>query len=112
MIFTLFGWLSIIAIVALCLAHLIIFLITSTDKIPGTWKWIPYLVLPCCYILMRLLFVFFPVDGDKTLSLAVMLVGTAGSVIALLYYKTNTFKTDKPMKHTEVADGPKRIIKK
>ena len=112
LIFSVFGWLSIIAIVSLIIAHLLVFLIKTTDEIPNPWKYMPYINLPLSYILIRLLFYFYPVDFDKTASLLIMIFSTIIITFVLLYYKTNKFKTKLEMKPMRIADGPRRIIKK
>ncbi|MFO7677137.1 MAG: hypothetical protein R6V50_01965 [Thermoplasmatota archaeon] len=111
-LFTIFGWLSIIAIVSLCIAHLIILYIKTTDKIPSYWKFIPALILICSYILSRVIFLFFPTNADKTVSLLIMILSTSIIIVVLLYYKTNTFKTSPKMRQRKVEDGARRIIKK
>lgn len=112
LLFSVFGWLSIIAIVSLIIAHLLVFLIKTTDEIPSRWKYLPYINLPLSYILIRLLFYFYPVDFDKTASLMIMIFSTIAIVFVLLYYKTNKFKTKIEMKPLRIEDGPRRIIKK
>ena len=111
-LFSIFGWLSIIAIVSLIMAHMIIFLIKTTDEIPGRWKFLPYITLPISYTFVRLIFYFYPTDFDKTASLLIMIFSTIATTFLLLYYKTNKFKTKKHMKQVKVEDGPRRIIKK
>lgn len=111
-LFSVFGWLSIIAIVSLLIAHMIIILIKITDEIPRHWRLIPYLVLPLSYILMRVLFYFFPIDYLLTISLLIMVLSTCVVTFFLLKYKTNKFKTITKMKSLRVEDEPKRIIKK
>lgn len=111
-LFSVFGWLSIIAIVALFLAHMIVFLIKTTDEIPDRWKLLPYIILPTSYILMRLIFYFYPAEFDKTASLLIMIFSTVVVTFLLLYYKTNKFKTKTKMEQLKVEDGPRRTIKK
>ena len=111
-LFSVFSWLSIIAIVSLVIAHMIVFLIKTTDELSSPWKFFPYLTIPISYILIRLVFYFYPAEFDKTASLLVMIFSTVIVIILLLYYKTNTFKTKTKMKQMKVEDGPRRIIKK
>ena len=111
-LFSIFGWLSIIAIVALFIAHLIILLIKTTDEIQGHWRYLPYLTLLLSYTLMRTVFYFFPIEYLKTVSLFVMVLSTIVVVFLLLKYKTNKFKTVTKMKQLRVEDGPKRSIRK
>ena len=112
LLFSIFGWLSIIAIVSLIIAHLIVFLIKTTDEIPGKWRYLPLINLPLSYILIRLLFYFYAFDFDKTISLLIMMFSTIAITFILLYYKTNKFKTKTKMKPLRIEDGPRRIIKK
>ena len=97
-LFSVFGWLSIIAIVALLITHMIILLIKITDEIPGLWKFLPYLTIPISYVLMRVVFFFFPVSFAKSVSLLAMILFTVLVTILLLKYKTNKFKTKTDMK--------------
>ena len=111
MVFSLFGWLSIIAIVSLLITHTIILLIRITDEIPRPWKFIPYIVILLSYIFARVFFYYFPIEHLRSVSLVIMIVSTVIITILLLRYKTNRFKTKTKMKQLRVEDGPKRIIK-
>ena len=116
-LFSIFGWLSIIAIVSLVVTHVILFLIRTADDIPGYWKFIPYVVVFVSYVVMRLVFFFFPADFTNSVSLLVMLLSTILSVILLLKYKTNKLKTKtsmkslKKLKTEDETDVPRRIIR-
>jgi hypothetical protein len=111
--FSLFGWLSILALISLLLSHIIIVLIYVTDKIPKLWRCVSFFMLPFSYVGFRVLFVVFPIESfDKPLSLLLMVVITSVVIILLLRYKTNTFKTSTKMRQKRVVDGPKRIVKK
>ena len=92
-LFSILGWLSIIAIVSLIVAHAIIILIKTTDEIPSPWKRLPYIVIPVSYLLMRTLFFFYPLGFSKCISLLVMIISTVLVVFLLLKYRTNKFKT-------------------
>jgi hypothetical protein len=111
-LFLIFGWLSIIAIVALFIAHMVIFLIKATDELPGIWRTVPFLILPTSYILIRICFHFYPSDFNKTISLISMIFLTILGTFLLLFFKTNKFKTKTKMKQLQVEDGPRRIVKK
>jgi hypothetical protein len=97
-LFSIFGWLSIISIVSLIITHLLLLLIKTTDKIEGKKKYIPYIFLPASYILMRLLFLYIKTEHDLSISLLVMILLT----ILVTYYikkgKTNKLKTKKRIK--------------
>ncbi len=97
-LFSIFGWLSIIAIVALIIADLIILLIKTTDEITGFWKLTPYVIMLVSYVLMRILFHYFPTDFINSASLAVMMACTVLATYLILKYRTNKFKTKKKMK--------------
>ena len=97
-LFSIFGWLSIIAVVALIIADLIILLIKTTDEMPSFWNLMPYIIMPVSYILMRVLFHYFPTDFTNSGSLAVMIACTILVTFLILKYKTNKFKTKKKMK--------------
>ena len=60
-LFSVFGWLSIIAIAALLVAHALILLIKITDLLPTLIKYISLLLFPITYICLRILFFFLPV---------------------------------------------------
>jgi len=111
-LFSIFGWLSIISIVALVIADILLFLIKITDELPDGWRLLPYLTIPISYVLARTIFFFFPNDFSNSISLLVMIFSTVAVTFLLLYYKTNKFKTKTKMKQMKVEDGPRRIIKK
>ena len=92
-LFSILGWLSIIAIVSLIVAHAIIILVKTTDEIPSPWKRLPYIVIPVSYLLMRTLFFFYPLGFSNCISLLVMIISTVLVVFLLLKYQTNKFKT-------------------
>lgn len=91
-LFTIFGWLSIISIISIIITDLILYLIKTTDEIPGFLKVIPFVTLPVSYILLRLLFFYFPIDFTTTISLLIMILSTFIVTYILLYTKTNKFK--------------------
>ncbi|MBU0496346.1 MAG: hypothetical protein KKG04_00120 [Candidatus Thermoplasmatota archaeon] len=109
-LFSLFGWLSIIAISALLLAHLIILLISYTDAIKHPWRILPYIMLPLSYITSRIILIFFPVEPINTIALAAMSITTLVITLLLHRRRTNNFKTKTKMKPMRVEDGPRRII--
>lgn len=111
-LFSIFGWLSIIAIIALLVAHSIILLIRTTDAIPKYWKFLPYITIPISYLLMRLVFYYFPVEHLRSISIFVMIVSTIIVTLLLLKYKTNKFKSKTKMKQLRAEDGPRRTIEK
>jgi hypothetical protein len=84
--------LSIISIISIIIANLIIYLIKTTDKIPGILRILPYITLPVSYIFSRLLFFYFPIDFITTISLLIMIVSTIFVAYIILYTKTNKFK--------------------
>jgi hypothetical protein len=116
-LFSIFGWLSIIAIVSLAVTHTVLFLVRTTDEIPGYWKFTPYVVMVVSYLVMRLVFFFFPADFTNSASLLTMILSTIFCVILLLKYKTNKFKTKTSMKSLrkvkteDETDVPRRIIR-
>jgi len=116
-LFSIFGWLSIIAIVSLAVTQIILLLIRTTDEICSYWKFIPYVVVLVSYVVMRLVFFFFPADFANSASLLVMILSTILSVILLLKYKTNKLKTKtsmkslKKLKTEDETDVPRRIIR-
>ncbi len=115
-IFAFFGWLSIIAIISLLIAHLFIIFIHITDEIPRPWRMLPYITLPSSYILIRTVFYFYPTELSNTLALITMLAVTILVIYLLLKYKTNKFKTTPPIKPSKKiirddSDEPRRLIK-
>jgi hypothetical protein len=111
--FSIFGWISLTAIIALLLTYLLLLLMKSTDHIRGWWKAVSYLSLPVSYVAVRIIFLYFPVKPVESISLLLMVVTT--SVVTILlkkYKKTNRFKTATKMKHMTVEDGKKRASKK
>lgn len=112
-LFSIFGWLSIIAIVSLIIAHMIILLIRATDEIPRHWRLLPFLTIPISYALMRLILPFLiQKEHIGSVSLFVMLISTTVVVFLLLKYTTNKLKTITKMKESRVEDEPKRSIRK
>lgn len=108
--FSFLGWLSIIATLALVIAHFVILFIQITDEIKGIWHYVPLLSLPISYVSFRILFFFIKIPNDLGFSLLFMCI-TTGVIILLLYrFKTNKFKTKAKMKPVRVEDGPRRII--
>jgi hypothetical protein len=108
--FSFLGWLSIIATIAIFIAHLIILFIHVTDEIKGIWHYVPFIVLPISYILFRVIFYFMPIPNYLGLSLFLMCITTVITILLLYYFKTNRFKTKVKMKPLRVEDGPRRII--
>jgi len=97
-LFSLFGWLSIIAITALFFAHIFIFLIKVTDLIPGTFRYISLMLFPVSYVILRILFFLVPIPYITTISLLLSIIITSGLIILFLHSLTNTFKFSEPMK--------------
>ena len=97
-LFSIFGWLSIISIVAIFLSSLIILLIFSIDKIEGRKKIIPYMTIPISYILLRTLFFYIPIDIDKNISLIIMIFSTMLVIYLFKRPKGDKFKTKKKIK--------------
>ena len=112
-LFSVFGWISLTAIIALFLTYLLLFLIRSTDYIRGWWKAVSYLTVPISYVIARIIFLYYPVRQGDSSSLLLMIVCTCIVTILLIKYKkTNRFKTETKMKHVRVAHGKKRASKK
>jgi len=112
-LFSVFGWISLTAIIALLLTYLLLFLIKLTDHIRGWWKAVSYLTVPVSYVIVRMIFLYYPVRQGDSFSLLLMMVCTFIVTILLIKYKkTNRFKTATKMKHMRVADGKKRSSKK
>ncbi|UCD13103.1 MAG: hypothetical protein JSW60_05960 [Thermoplasmatales archaeon] len=110
---SIFGWLSIVAIVSLIIAHMIILLIKTTDEIPGHWRLLPFLTIPISYALMRFILPFLTQkEYIASIALFVMLISTIIVVFLLLKYTTNKLKTTTKMKESRIEDGPKRSIRK
>jgi hypothetical protein len=97
-LFSILSWLSIIAIVSLIVANLILLLIKTTDEIPGKIKLLPHLSLPIFYVLMRVIFFYYPVENSNMISLAVMVISTILITLLLLRFKTNIFKSKRDIK--------------
>ncbi|HWR63867.1 MAG TPA: hypothetical protein VN365_05640 [Candidatus Thermoplasmatota archaeon] len=112
-LFTIFGWMSLTAIIAILLTFPLMLLIRATDEIQPRWKIIPFLTVVVSYALIRAFFIYFPTKQVERVSLLVMLLSTVLITIFLIKYKrTNRFKTATKMKHMRVADGKKRTSKK
>jgi len=112
-LFSVFGWMSLTAIIALFLTYLVLLLIQATDEIATHWKAIPFITLPVSYALTRVFFIYYPIKQVESVSLIVMILSTFIITILLIKYKKNNrFKTASKMKHMRVADGKKRTSKK
>jgi len=98
-LFLVFGWLSIISIVALFISQLIILFILAVDQIKGRKKIIPYVTIPLSYILSRIL--FFYLNIDKSMSLITMMVFTIIVIYLILKPKGDRFKTKKKIKRSK-----------
>jgi hypothetical protein len=97
-LFSIFGWLSIISIVSILIANIILFLIKTTDDLPGFYRFIPFIVLPISYILIRIFFFYIKTDFTYFASIVFMITITFVITILLLKFKTNKFKTNIKMK--------------
>jgi len=112
-LFSLFGWMSLTAIIAILLTYPLLLLIKATDEIRPHWKIIPFITLVVSYVLTRVFFIYYPIKQVESVSLLVMIFSTVLiTVILIKYKKTNRFKTTPKMKHMRVADGKKRTSKK
>jgi hypothetical protein len=111
-LFSLFGWMSVISIIALLLAFVLLVLVRASDEIASGWRMLPFLTLPIAYGASRAFFFYVPRDDFLGWSLLAMIVSTVMITIVLIKYKTNRFKTAGRMKHMRVADGKKRASKK
>ena len=111
-LFSIFGWVSIISIVALIIGNSILLLIRTTDLIEDRKRLIPYFILPFSYIMIRLLFFYFPIDYINTISLITMILATALVTYLLIRPKTNKFKTKLNIKKSKKKDKKKRKGKK
>jgi hypothetical protein len=111
--FSVLGWISITALIALILTYLLLLLIKSTDYISGWWKAVSYLSVPVSYVAARIILLSYPIKPVESISLLLMIASTGVVTILLIKYKkTNRFKTVTKMKHVRVADGKKRASKK
>jgi hypothetical protein len=96
-VFSILGWVSIIAISALLLAHIILLFIKATDLIPGVYRYLSIFAFPVLYVLLRILFFLVPIPYIATISLFCSLGLTMTLVLLLLHRMTNTFKSNEPM---------------
>lgn len=116
-IFTILGWLSIISIVSLIITHMIFLLIKLTDNIKGVSKILPYLVIPVSYVFFRLIFFYYPISYQNSISLLLTIFITSIVLIILLRKNTNKFKSNIDMNSLFKLgkgrrDEPRRIIRK
>jgi len=112
-LFTIIGWMSLTAIIAILLSFPLLLLIRALDEIRPYWKIVPFITLIVSYILARIGLEFLHRGQVESVSLLVMLFSTILITIILIKYKkTNRFKTTPKMKHMRVADGKKRTSKK
>jgi len=101
-----FGWLSVIAIIAIVIAHFVILLIKNVDQILPFWNLFPYVTMVLSYLLSRIL--FNPFSFRYSISIAIMIVSTFIVTLFLRRFKTNKLKTRlgiKKLKDLEVEDN-------
>jgi len=96
-LFSIFGWISIIAVSALLFAHLIILFIKVTDLIPGIFRYIAIMCFPIVYILFRIFFFFVPIPFVTSISLIIPICITSFLIWFFLCRLTNTFKSSESM---------------
>ena len=112
-LFSIFGWMSLTAIIALLLTYPVLVMIKATDEIRMHWKIISFINLVVSYVIARVFFIYYPITQNKSVSLLVMILSTTLLTILLIKYKrTNRFKFAPKMKHMRIADGKKRTSKK
>jgi hypothetical protein len=100
-LFSVFGWLSIISIVAIFISHIIILFVYMTDKIEGWKRILCYLILPISYIVARILFFVFPIINYKLIlnvSFLMMILSTIIVTFLLLKSQDDKFKTRRKIK--------------
>jgi len=68
LIFSFFGWLSLISIVSLLIASLFVFLIMVSDRLPSFKKYLPLIVFVLSYISLRVTFTFIRTDMDLAIT--------------------------------------------
>ena len=103
LIFSFFGWLSIISIVALIITHLIINLIRVTDLLKGFKKILPYLTLIFSYIIFRILFFYLPFEYGLFISNLGAILATS-IITFLLITRDDKFKTRFSIKEKKKKD--------
>ena len=112
-VFSVFGWLSIISIVALLIAHGVVLLIQVADLIPRGWRMLPFVMLPVSYVLFRVLFYFVPVPFVLSVSLFGMIGVCVVVVCVLLLYKTEVIRKKKnPKPDRELTELLEMVKKK
>jgi hypothetical protein len=87
-LFSILGWLSIISIVSLLLAHSITALVRVTDNI--RYRVLPLLIIPLSYILARIFFFFHPIAHSKSISLLIMVLSP---IIVIIFLRCDKLKT-------------------
>ena len=68
-LFTILGWMSLTAVIAILLTFPVLLLIKATDEIRPHWKLIPFVTLVVSYVLARVFFIYFPTKQVKPVSL-------------------------------------------
>jgi hypothetical protein len=88
-----FGWLSIISIISIVIAHLIILLVKNTDEIMPLWNLLPYVTMFASYGFSRLFFLFYSSPYQLSVSLLIMIMSVVVVTLLLKKFKTNKLKT-------------------
>ena len=113
-LFTIFGWLSITAIVSIFVSQLLVLLVSYIDQMKEGRRFLAYSTPFTSYIVVRILFYAHPIEYYKTISLIIMIFTTAFVTSLLLGNNTNKFKTMiamKLMREKNEGNGTKRIVK-
>ena len=101
LIFSFFGWLSIISITSLLLAHFIVFLVLASDRLPSFKRFLPFSLLIISYTLYRFIFYLTKSDLALPLSNIFSLATTFVAVFLVLRFETNKLKMEKEMVEAE-----------
>jgi len=108
LLFAFFGWLALIAIVAILLAHFVVFLLIISDRLPSFKRFLPFLIPVVSYIALRILFLAFPSDFVYSISLLLSILITIASCFVLIKLETNKLKKLSEIKQEEEEDGKGR----
>ena len=115
--FTILGWLSIISIVSLTITHMIILMIKFTDNLPYFQKFLVYFTIPFTYIVFRIIFYYFPISIQYSISLLLTVSLSSILIYYLLKIQNNKYKKQIDMASLSklgkgLKDDSRRIIRK
>jgi hypothetical protein len=94
LLFAFFGWLALIAIFAILLAHFVVFVIRTSDGLPSFKRFLPFFIPIISYAILRSLFLLFPSNLSNSVSLlSTILITLVGCALLIKMERTRLDRT-------------------